>query len=47
MTATTGTSARPDPAPVVEMTGVSINFPGVKALDNVDFRLLPGEEITR
>ncbi len=43
MTATTGTSARPDPAPVVEMTGVSISFPGVKALDNVDFRLLPGE----
>jgi galactofuranose transport system ATP-binding protein len=29
--------------PVVEMTGISIEFPGVKALDDVDFRLLPGE----
>jgi len=29
--------------PVVEMRGISISFPGVKALDNVDFRLLPGE----
>jgi galactofuranose transport system ATP-binding protein len=31
------------PAPVVEMRGISISFPGVKALDGVDFRLLPGE----
>src|SRR6187549_1224333 len=31
------------PAPVVEMRGISIAFPGVKALDGVDFRLLPGE----
>jgi galactofuranose transport system ATP-binding protein len=31
------------PAPVVEMRGISIAFPGVKALDDVDFRLLPGE----
>ena len=31
------------PAPVVEMRGISITFPGVKALDGVDFRLLPGE----
>ena len=30
-------------APVVEMTGISIEFPGVKALDDVPFRLLPGE----
>ena len=30
-------------APIVEMHGISITFPGVKALDNVDFRLLPGE----
>ena len=30
-------------APIVEMRGVSITFPGVKALDTVDFRLLPGE----
>src|SRR5690554_1989234 len=29
--------------PVVEMTGISISFPGVKALDEVDFRLFPGE----
>ncbi len=29
--------------PVVEMHGISITFPGVKALDNVDFRLFPGE----
>ena len=31
------------PAPIVEMHGISISFPGVKALDNVDFQLLPGE----
>ena len=31
------------PEPVVRMTGISIEFPGVKALDGVDFRLLPGE----
>lgn len=29
--------------PVVDMRGVTITFPGVTALDNVDFRLLPGE----
>lgn len=29
--------------PIVEMTGISIEFPGVKALDGVDFRLFPGE----
>ena len=29
--------------PVVEMRGISIEFPGVKALDGVDFRLFPGE----
>ncbi|QAY69899.1 sugar ABC transporter ATP-binding protein [Xylanimonas protaetiae] len=29
--------------PVVEMRGISITFPGVKALDDVDFRLFPGE----
>lgn len=29
--------------PVVEVRGVSITFPGVKALDDVSFRLLPGE----
>lgn len=31
------------PQPAVEMTGISIEFPGVKALDGVDFRLFPGE----
>ena len=29
--------------PIVEMTGISISVPGVKALDGVDFRLFPGE----
>ncbi|AZI57609.1 sugar ABC transporter ATP-binding protein [Nakamurella antarctica] len=29
--------------PIVEMTNISISFPGVKALDAVDFRLFPGE----
>jgi simple sugar transport system ATP-binding protein len=30
-------------APVVQMQGIEIGFPGVKALDRVAFRLLPGE----
>jgi len=30
-------------APVVEMTGITIRFPGVLALDAVDFSLRPGE----
>jgi simple sugar transport system ATP-binding protein len=29
--------------PVVEMTGISVEFPPVKALDGVDFHLRPGE----
>ncbi len=29
--------------PVVEMAGISVEFPGVKALDDVDLRLFPGE----
>ncbi|MEV0430936.1 sugar ABC transporter ATP-binding protein [Micromonospora sp. NPDC050495] len=29
--------------PVLTMTGISRSFPGVRALDNVDFRLFPGE----
>lgn len=29
--------------PVLEMRGISKVFPGVKALDNIDFRLFPGE----
>lgn len=31
------------PPPVVELTGISMEFPGVKALQDVDFRLRPGE----
>jgi monosaccharide-transporting ATPase len=31
------------PAPLVQMRGVSVSFPGVKALDDVDLRLFPGE----
>jgi simple sugar transport system ATP-binding protein len=29
--------------PIVEMRGISIEFPGVKALDDVSFHLFPGE----
>jgi len=29
--------------PAVEMTDISISFPGVKALDSVSFRMFPGE----
>jgi len=29
--------------PIVEMTDISISFPGVKALDSVSFRMFPGE----
>src|SRR4051812_21548737 len=32
-----------EPQPVVKMTGISKQFPGVRALSGVDFRLLPGE----
>lgn len=35
--------AAPPATPVVQMRDISISFPGVKALDGVDFRLLPGE----
>jgi monosaccharide-transporting ATPase len=35
--------AAPLATPVVQMRDISISFPGVKALDGVDFRLLPGE----
>jgi monosaccharide-transporting ATPase len=31
------------PRPVVEMSGITIEFPGVKALQGVDLRLFPGE----
>lgn len=30
-------------APIVEMRGISVEFPGVKALDQVGLRLFPGE----
>jgi len=30
-------------SPVVEMRDITVGFPGVKALDGVGFRLLPGE----
>lgn len=29
--------------PVVELSGITVEFPGVRALDGVDFRLFPGE----
>ncbi|WP_449386108.1 sugar ABC transporter ATP-binding protein [Cellulomonas soli] len=32
-----------EPEPVVQMTGISIEFPGVKALQDVDLTLRPGE----
>jgi monosaccharide-transporting ATPase len=32
-----------NPAPILQMTGIHKAFVGVKALDDVDFRLLPGE----
>src|SRR5579875_3748366 len=31
------------PAPVLEMTGISKSFPGVRALDNASLTVLPGE----
>jgi simple sugar transport system ATP-binding protein len=31
------------PEPLVAMTGISKSFPGVRALNDVDFRLFPGE----
>ena len=40
---TPNSPAVPPATPVVQMRDISISFPGVKALDGVDFRLLPGE----
>ena len=40
---TPNSPAVPSATPVVQMRDISISFPGVKALDGVDFRLLPGE----
>lgn len=31
------------PEPVVRLEGITVEFPGVRALDGVDFRLFPGE----
>ena len=36
-------AATPAAPPTVEMTDISISFPGVKALDGVSFRMFPGE----
>ncbi|MGW3958950.1 sugar ABC transporter ATP-binding protein [Amycolatopsis sp. NPDC005003] len=33
----------PEPQPVVRMSGIRKEFPGVLALDGVDFRMFPGE----
>jgi galactofuranose transport system ATP-binding protein len=33
----------PPATPVVQMRDISVSFPGVRALDGVNFRLLPGE----
>ncbi len=35
--------AAPPVTPVVQMRDIRVSFPGVKALDGVNFRLLPGE----
>jgi simple sugar transport system ATP-binding protein len=49
MSAGTAAAAAPEatvaaePDPVVELAGIEIGFPGVKALDRVGLRLLPGE----
>ncbi len=38
-----GAVAAPARVPVVEMVGITVEFPGVRALDGVDLRLFPGE----
>ncbi len=46
MTELTRPAAPPGaPQPIVEMSGISIIFPGVKALDEVSFRMFPGEGV--
>src|SRR4051812_35973222 len=37
------TATQQNDSPIVTMTGITLGFPGVKALDGVDFRLFPGE----
>ncbi|MDF2509651.1 MAG: sugar transporter ATP-binding protein, partial [Microbacterium sp.] len=36
-------SAEQTPAPLVRLQGITVDFPGARALDEVDFRLFPGE----
>ena len=36
-------AARPQATPLLEVRGCTMEFPGVKALDNVSFTLMPGE----
>ncbi|WP_304455257.1 sugar ABC transporter ATP-binding protein [Nocardiopsis sp. YSL2] len=36
-------SPPPPTAPVVDMRGITVDFPGVRALSGVDFQLFPGE----
>ncbi len=36
-------ASRETRTPIVQMSGISVAFPGVRALDGVDFRLFPGE----
>jgi ribose transport system ATP-binding protein len=38
-----GIDQKSHPEPILSLTGISKQFPGVRALDNVDFTLLPGE----
>ena len=37
------TAVAADPAPALQMQGISKSFPGVRALDNVSFEVAPGE----
>ena len=39
----TGQASGGSPEPLLSLTGISKQFPGVKALDSVDFDLFPGE----
>ena len=38
-----GIDQKSHPEPILSLIGISKQFPGVRALDNVDFTLLPGE----
>jgi len=42
-TATQADAPSPAVEPIISMDGISISFPGVKALDHVSFRMFPGE----